>query len=38
MGLQLIGQPQGDAALLRAAAGYEALIPELLARRPAEPA
>jgi amidase len=38
MGLQLIGRPQGEAALLRAAAGYEALIPELLARRPPEPA
>ena len=37
MGLQLIGQPLGDAALLRAAAGYEALIADLLARRPAEP-
>jgi amidase len=34
MGLQLIGRPQGDAALLALAAGYEALIPELLARRP----
>jgi amidase len=34
MGLQLIGPPRGDAALLRAAAGYEALCPELLARRP----
>jgi amidase len=38
MGVQLIGRPQGDAELLRVAAGYEALIPELLARRPAEPA
>jgi amidase len=38
MGLQLIGQPQGDAALLRAAGGYEALITDLLARRPPEPA
>ena len=37
MGLQLIGRPQGDASLLRVAAGYEALIPELLARRPPEP-
>jgi amidase len=37
MGLQLIGQPQGEAALLRAAASYEALIPELLSRRPPEP-
>ena len=34
MGLQLIGRPLGDAALLEAAAGYEALVPELLARRP----
>ena len=37
MGLQLIGRPQGDAALLQLAAGYEALIGELLARRPPEP-
>ncbi|MBP7666311.1 MAG: amidase [Burkholderiaceae bacterium] len=37
-GLQLIGKPQGDAALLRAAAGYEAASAPLLARRPAEPA
>ena len=37
MGLQLIGRPQGDAALLELAAGYEALIPDLLARRPPEP-
>ena len=36
MGLQLIGRPQGDAELLRVAAGYEALVPELLARRPPE--
>jgi amidase len=34
MGLQLIGRPRGDAELLRIAAGYEALVPELLARRP----
>jgi amidase len=34
MGLQLVGRPQGDADLLRLAAGYEALIAELLARRP----
>ena len=34
-GLQLIGKPQGDAALLRVAAGYEAAAAELLARRPA---
>ena len=37
MGLQLIGRPQGDAALLAAAATCESLIPALLARRPAEP-
>jgi amidase len=37
MGLQLIGRPLGDAALLRLAAGYEALVPELLARRPPAP-
>ena len=37
-GLQLIGRPQGDAALLRVAAGYEAVSGELLARRPGEPA
>jgi amidase len=36
-GLQLIGRPQGDAELLRIAAGYEAQIGELLARRPPEP-
>jgi amidase len=35
MGLQLIGRPQGDAQLLRVAAGYEALLPAMLARRPA---
>jgi amidase len=38
MGLQLIGRPIGDAALLELAAGYEALIGDLLARRPLEPA
>lgn len=37
MGLQLIGRPQGDAALLRVAAAYEALAGDLLARRPPEP-
>lgn len=37
MGLQLIGPPRADAALLRAAAGYEATATELLARRPPEP-
>ncbi|MDE2145269.1 MAG: amidase [Burkholderiales bacterium] len=36
MGLQLIGRPRGDAALLALAAGYEALVPALLARRPPE--
>ena len=34
MGLQLIGRPRGDAALLRAAAAYEAASTELIARRP----
>ena len=33
-GLQLVGRPQGDAALLRVAAAYECTIPDLLARRP----
>jgi amidase len=37
-GLQLIGRPHGDAALLRLAAGYEALIGDALARRPPAPA
>ncbi len=37
MGLQLIGRPLGDAALLELAAGYEALVPERMARRPPEP-
>jgi amidase len=36
MGLQLIGRPLGETALLRAAAGYEAVSGELLARRPAD--
>ena len=36
-GLQLIGRPQGDAELLRIAAAYEALVPDLLAQRPPEP-
>jgi amidase len=36
MGLQLIGRPQGDAALLRAAAAYEAASAPLLAQRPAD--
>lgn len=34
MGLQLIGRPQGDAALLRLARAYELASPDLLARRP----
>lgn len=34
MGLQLIGQPQGDAVLLRISAAYEALITDLLEREP----
>jgi amidase len=34
-GLQLIGSPRADAALLAAAAGYETLIASLLQRRPA---
>jgi len=38
MGLQLIGRPRGDAALLALAGAYEQLIPELMARRPPEPA
>ncbi len=37
MGLQLIGGPRNDAGLLAAAAAYEALIPDLLTRRPDEP-
>jgi amidase len=36
-GLQLIGRPQGDAELLRVAAGYESLIADWLAQRPPEP-
>jgi len=35
MGLQLIGRPQADRALLDAAAAYEAAISDWLARRPA---
>jgi amidase len=35
MGLQLIGPPQADLAVLNAAAGYESSIGEWLARRPA---
>ena len=33
-GLQLIGQPQGDVALLRVAAAYEAVSEALLEMRP----
>lgn len=33
-GIQLIGRPQGDAALLHAAQGYQNLAGELFARRP----
>jgi amidase len=34
MGLQLMGAPLGDAALLRLCAAYEHTCPALLARRP----
>ena len=34
MGMQLIGPPHGDWAVLNAAAAYEQAIGELLARRP----
>jgi amidase len=34
LGLQLIGRPRGDAALLRVAAGFEAIAPALYALRP----
>ncbi|GAC1542143.1 MAG: hypothetical protein NVS2B4_21050 [Ramlibacter sp.] len=37
MGLQLIGRPQADAEVLRAAAGYEEISADLLARRPPAP-
>jgi amidase len=37
MGLQLIGRPHGDAALLALAAAYEATGASVLARRPCEP-
>jgi amidase len=37
-GIQLIGRPQGDAALLLAAQGWENLAGPLFARRPAAPA
>jgi len=34
MGLQLLGRPRGDHALLRVAAAYEAVSAGLLARAP----
>ena len=34
MGLQLIGRPQGDAALLQVAQAYENLVGEMMAQRP----
>jgi amidase len=34
LGLQIIGRPQGDAALLALAAGYEALVSAMMARCP----
>jgi amidase len=34
MGLQWIGRPRGEAALLAAAAGYERVAQELIARQP----
>ena len=37
MGIQLIGKPQGDLALLQVAASYEALRRDWLAQRPGEP-
>jgi amidase len=37
-GLQLIGAPRADAALLRVAAAYEGTAGDLIARRPGEPA
>ena len=37
MGIQLIGRPRGDAALLALAAEYEFRAQDLLARRPPEP-
>jgi amidase len=36
MGIQLIGPPRADAALLRVAAAYESLVGDWLARRPPE--
>jgi Asp-tRNA(Asn)/Glu-tRNA(Gln) amidotransferase A subunit family amidase len=38
MGLQLIGAPRGDLALLQLAARYEQLAADVLARRPTTPA
>jgi amidase len=38
MGLQLIGRPQGEAALLRLAYAYEQAAQDVLAVRPPEPA
>lgn len=38
MGIQLIGKPQSDLALLQMAASYEAVRQEWLHRRPPEPA
>jgi amidase len=37
MGLQLIGQPKGDGALLEVAAAYETMVKDLLERRPPMP-
>jgi amidase len=37
MGMQLIGRPRADGQVLRVAAAYEQLIPEILAIRPACP-
>jgi Asp-tRNA(Asn)/Glu-tRNA(Gln) amidotransferase A subunit family amidase len=34
MGIQLIGKPQGDVALLQVAASYEAVRHDWLQRRP----
>ena len=36
MGLQIIGKPQGDAAVLQLARAYEEVAQEVLARRPPE--
>ena len=37
MGLQLIGHPKGDGALLEVAAAYETMVKDLLKRRPPMP-